>query len=143
MEPEGGLDEMIEIPMETLHQLCLSLNPCNSVLSAMSAPSDPVFDDPDDDGAEDDTDTWDEFEYTAEVTGRQLGVQPVPRFQLYTIKAFEVMFIDNTDFPCAVRGGAIASLFFIAYKSLIKLKYDLWEVYKCSNSNTSRSSNSK
>ena len=49
----------------------------------------------------------------------------MPRFQLYTIDAFEVMFIDNKDFPCAVRGRAVTSLIFIDYKSRIKFKYDL------------------
>ena len=119
-------DDMVEIPIEVLHQLCISLtSPSDNSVLQIGDVSDPIFDDANDNGPEDDTDNWDEFEYTAETAGRQLGVQPIPRFQLYTLKVFEVMFVDNKDVPCGIRGGAVTSLIFIDYKSRIKFKQDV------------------
>ena len=88
-------------------------------------PVDPVFDDDtSSDNGSDDEQLPDEG-YVAPVAGRSVGIQAVPRFQLYKIKFCEVMFVDDKDFPCAVRGGAVTALVFIDYKSRLKLKVDL------------------
>ena len=58
----------------------------------------------------DDEDMADVQLYTAEVAGRELGVQPVPRFDLQALRPFEAMFVDNKNFPCPVRGGAKTTL---------------------------------
>ena len=44
--------------------------------------------------------------YRADVVGKELGIQPVPRFVLSELRAFEAMVIDNKEYVCAVRGGA-------------------------------------
>ena len=66
-----------------------------------------------------------EFDYEAPIAGRQLGVQPVPRYELHKLRPFEVMFVDNKDFPCAVRGGHSTCLLFVCYKTRMKAKVDL------------------
>ena len=86
---------------------------------------DPVFADPSDSGDDADAVPLIEYEFKAASAGRQLGIQPVPRFQLYTLKPFEVVFVDNKDFPCPVRGGKPTSLIFICYKTRAKVKVDL------------------
>jgi hypothetical protein len=85
----------------------------------------PVF--TDDSAALDDEDDppFVEFDYKAPVAGRQLGVQPVPRFQLYKLRKFEVMFADNKDFPCPVRGGHLTCFLLVCYKTRMKAKVDL------------------
>jgi site-specific DNA-cytosine methylase len=98
-----------------------------AVQPALSMPvhnSDPVFDDTDNSGGES-SDDFDDDEYVSPVAGRRLGIQPVPRFDLEALKPYEVMFVDNKDFPCAVRGGAITALVFICHKTRIKQKVDL------------------
>ena len=61
----------------------------------------------------------------APVAGRMMRVQISPRFDIYKLKPFEVMFCDNKDFPCLVRGGAVTALIFIDYLSRAKCKVDL------------------
>ena len=56
-------------------------------------------------GAEEQEQLADGIEYLAETAGRELGEQPVPRFDLPKLRSFEVMFADNKDYPCKVRGG--------------------------------------
>ena len=65
---------------------------------------DPVFDDDIVLLDEGDFSFGDEYEYAAPTTGRQLGVQSVPRFELPSLRPFEIMFADNKDYPCKVRG---------------------------------------
>ena len=88
---------------------------------------DEIFDDDDDlDEADSSSDSdSEESEYTAELLGRRLGVQDVPRFDLEKLRPFEAVFIDNKDYPCYVRGGATTCLVFIDYKSRTKHKVDL------------------
>ena len=88
--------------------------------------SHPIFGDPSDDSelVLDDPAVMD-LEYEAPVAGRRLGVQSVPRFQLYTLRPFEVMFVDNKDFPCAITGGCLQAFIFICYKTSMKAKIDI------------------
>ena len=85
----------------------------------------PVFSD--ESAAVDDSDDppFVEFDYQAPIAGRQLGVQPVPRYELHKLRPFEVMFVDNKDFPCDVRGGHSTCLLFVCYKTRMKAKVDL------------------
>ena len=85
---------------------------------------DPVFDDgtSSDDGTDTDGEADD---FTAEVAGRELGVQNVPRFQLDTLRPWELMFVDNKDYPVVVRGGYKTALIFIDYKTRVKSKVDV------------------
>ena len=85
---------------------------------------DPVFSDANAAINDDEDAPFQEFDYEAPVAGRRLGVQSVPRFQLYVLKPFEVMFVDNKDFPCDVRGGYQTCLLFICYKTRAKAKVD-------------------
>ena len=64
-------------------------------------------------------------EYVAPVAGRELGVQSVPRFDLYKLKPMELMFVDSKDYAFPVRGGATSTLVFVDYKTRIKLKLDV------------------
>jgi hypothetical protein len=86
---------------------------------------DPVFDDntDEDDGSEPESEG--PSQYRADVAGRELGIQAVPRFDLKKLKLWEVCFIDNKDFPCAVRGGAKTALLFIDVKSRMKAVIEL------------------
>ena len=59
------------------------------------------------------------------MAGRQLGIQPIPRFELEAIRPFELLFVDNKDFPCAVRGTAVTALTMVDYASRAKFKVDL------------------
>ena len=57
----------------------------------------------------------DDFEYVAQIAGRELGEQGIPRCDLQKLKPFEVVFVENKDYPCAVRGGATTTLLFVDY----------------------------
>ena len=87
---------------------------------------DPTYDDDtsDDNGSDIEGDLQD-VEYVAEVAGRQLGQQPVPRFNLSKLRLWEVMFVDNKDYPCRIRGGADQALLFICCKSRFKMVIDV------------------
>ena len=87
---------------------------------------DPTYDDDtsDDNGSDVEGDLQD-VEYVAEVAGRQLGQQPVPRFNLSKLRLWEVMFVDNKDYPCKIRGGAEQALLFICCKSRFKMVIDV------------------
>ena len=87
---------------------------------------DPVFDDDNQLNADDsEPGSDDELEYIAPLIGRELGEQNVPRFDIGKLQPFEAMFVDNKDFPCAVRGGASTCLVFIDYMTRTKHKVDL------------------
>ena len=87
---------------------------------------DDVFgDNTDSDNGSDDESNQSGSHYLAPVAGRMMGVQNVPRFDIYKLRPFEVMFCDNKDFPCSVRGGAITAFIFIDYLSRAKCKVDL------------------
>jgi hypothetical protein len=97
----------------------------NAVIAPVSAAADPVFDDDNNlDGGSDD-DRYVEDEYEAAVVGRELGVQSVPRFNLVELRVWELMFVDNKDYPVPVRGGYKSTLVFIDYKSRAKAKIDV------------------
>jgi hypothetical protein len=87
---------------------------------------DPVFDD-DDNSVEADSDMSDEEpqDFAADVIGRRLGEQSVPRFDIEALRPFEAVFVDNKDYPCSVRGGAQSCLLFVDYKSRTKHKIDI------------------
>ena len=101
-------------------------------MPVLDAPDhDPVFDD-DNNLDADDYDPEepseliaDNLEYIAPVAGRQLGEQNVPRFDLEKLRPFEAVFVDNKDYSCDVRGGAVTTLIFIDYKTRTKHKIDL------------------
>ena len=58
-------------------------------------------------------------------------MQSMPRYDLSELKLYEVMYVDNKDFPCSVRGGAKQVLFFIDHKS--RLKHVIEEKAKSDN----------
>ena len=86
---------------------------------------DPVFDDDNAEDYEDPEMSHDLPVVVPKFAGRRLGVQAVPRFDLYKLKPFEVMFVDNKDYPCYVRGGYVTTLLFVDYKTRAKYKVDL------------------
>ena len=59
------------------------------------------------------------------IAGRRLGVQAVPRFDMCKLRPFEVMFADNKDYPCYVRGGYKTTFLFVDYKTRAKYKVGL------------------
>jgi len=77
-----------------------------------------------------------ELQYVAPTAGRDVGIQAVPRFQLYSLKPFEVMFCDNKDYPCEVRGSWKTTFVLICYKTRAKFKVDIRS--KTSNGNAFR-----
>ncbi len=89
--------------------------------------TDSIFDDDDyDDSSEDGDDSFRlEIEYVSPVSGRSLGIQPVPRFNLDEIRPFEVMFCDNKDYEQKVRGGWTATFLLIDLKSTAKFKVNI------------------
>jgi hypothetical protein len=85
-----------------------------------------VFDDEDSsDHGSDHDEVEVDVAYTAESPGRDLGPQPVPRFDLDRLKVWEVMFVDNKEFPCVIRGGATQSLLFVDVKSRMKAAIEI------------------
>ena len=67
----------------------------------------------------------DEYEYTSPAAGRALGEQPVPRYDLARLRPFEVMFVDNKEYPCKVRGGRQHAFVLIDLKPQAKFKVDV------------------
>ena len=59
------------------------------------------------------------------VAGRSVGTKTIPRFDLDALRPFEVMFVDNKDYPCEVRGGDKTAFVLICYKSRAKFKVDV------------------
>ena len=53
--------------------------------------------------AKDDGEEDDDFEYTAEVAGREL-IQKPPRLDIPGLKPFEIMFVDEKDYDEIQRG---------------------------------------
>ena len=88
-------------------ELCMSVNH-------------PVFGDLSDDAEEGLDQPEPDFDYEAPVAGRRLGVQSVPRFNLSKLRPFEVMSVDNKDFPCDIIGGFKTAFIFICYKTRAK-----------------------
>lgn len=88
---------------------------------------DEQFDDDDhcDSSDDGDDDLKLEIEYMSPVTGRAMGIQPVPRFDLDKIRPFEVMFCDNKDYEMRVRGGWTTAFVLVDLKSTAKFKVDL------------------
>jgi hypothetical protein len=77
---------------------CRSDVPIDTVLMAQpgdSDPSDPVFDDSTSSDNGSDDEAPEDSEYTADVAGRDLGDQPVPRFDLPHLKVFELTFVES------------------------------------------------
>ena len=99
--------------------------PAVSSVMLVDGDQDPVFDDDtsDDDGS--DAEGKEGVQYTAAVAGRELGSQSVPRFDLHKLRVFEVMFVDNKDYPCQIRGGAKQALLFICCKTRMKAVVDV------------------
>ena len=84
------------------------------------------FDDSDDEHAGDSSNMPEVgVEYTADIPGRTLGEQPVPRYDINKLQPFEVMFADNKDYPVTVRGGKQIAFVLICYKFQAKFKIDL------------------
>jgi len=92
-----------------------------------AAPSEDDYDDPNDDAEYDHLAV--EVEYVAPVAGRSLGFQAVPqisRFDLETLRPFEIMFADNKDYEQQVRGGRQIAFVLYDLKSTAKFKIDLF-----------------
>lgn len=90
-----------------------------------AAPAESDFEDDNSDDAEDVSPVV-ELEYTAPVAGRALGIQPVPRFDVSTLRPFEIMFADNKDYEMPVRGGRQTTLALFDMCSSAKFCYDLF-----------------
>ena len=78
---------------------------------------DPVFDDDNNEDYEDPNLAHGLLVIEPKFAGRRLGIQAVPRFVLYKVKPFEVMFADNKDYPCYLRGGLKTTILFVDYKT--------------------------
>ncbi len=88
--------------------------------------NDSLYDDPDENDADDlNGDNFPNTEYKAAVAGRQLGIMSVPRVDLHTIRPFELMFCDNKDYPCPVRGDWSTTFIVIDYLTRAKFKCDI------------------
>jgi len=90
--------------------------------------TDPIYGDSDGSDAEDVEQLTEEIEYVVETAGRELGEQPVSRFDLAKLRPFEVMFSDNklrTIYPCKVRGGKQTTFVLIDYYSQARFKVDV------------------
>ena len=83
---------------------------------------DPVFDDDNDEDCEDPDLAHGLPVIESKFVGRRLEIQAVPRFDLYKVKPFEVMFADNKDYPCYVRGGFKTTFLFVDYKTRANYK---------------------
>ena len=89
----------------------------------MPAYEDAQYNDTFDDMSSSDDESGDELDmdtFTAETAGRELGIQPVQRYDLSQLKLWEIMYVDNKDYPCSVRGGAKQVLLFVDHKSRMK-----------------------
>ena len=117
---EGGDDPVVYLLDEDLSALLTAV-----VQSGVGLPVANVFEPDNDPGDEADLDSAVEVEFVSPVAGRELGVQSVPRFNLYKLKPLELMFVDNKDYPCMVRGGAPTTLIFVDYNTRVKLKIDV------------------
>ena len=62
----------------------------------------------------------DDFEYTAEVAGREL-IQKPPRLDIPGLKPFEIMFVDEKDYDEIQRGGAKSALL------MVDARTDWWD----------------
>ena len=95
----------------------------------LPAPPDPVFDDVEEPERDTDQDpiSLDDMgrAYVSPVAGRAVGSQSVPRFDLEALKPFQVMFVDNKDYPCTVRGNVVTAFILICYKTRAKFKVDV------------------
>ena len=79
----------------------VGLKQSKPVMPVAAAP-DPVFDD--DTSSDNGSDNEEPLgqDYEAPVAGRLMGVQNMPRFDLYKIRPFEILFCANIDYPCRV-----------------------------------------
>ena len=85
-----------------------------------------LYDDSNENDADDlDSDNFSNTEYKAAVAGRQYGIMLVPRVDLHTIRPFELMFCDNKDYPCPVRGDWSTTFIVIDYLTRAKFKCDI------------------
>lgn len=91
----------------------------------LNTTSSKCYDDSDEDGAPEDNDELEEVLFEADVAGRTLGEQLVPRYDLSKLRPFEVMFADNKEYPCKVRGGKQHAFVLIDYYSQAKCKIDV------------------
>lgn len=82
-------------------------------------------DDHDDTSSDEDDENKLEIHYLSPTTGRALGTQPVPRFDLDKLRPFEVMFVDNKDYEHDVRGGWKYTLGLVCIKSTARFKVDI------------------
>jgi hypothetical protein len=87
--------------------------------------NDCVYDDSDDGDLDDHCEWHDEMEYESPSAGRMLGEQSVPRYDLSKLRPFEVMFADNKDYPCKVRGSKQVAFVLVDYYSSAKFKVDV------------------
>jgi hypothetical protein len=113
---------IINVPTDQLQALIAA------VVDTLSLPKNAVssiFDDDDDPCDDADLELYRDEHYKAPTAGRELGVQPVPRFDMYKLQPFELMFVDNKDYDFPIRGGAKMALIFIDFKTRFKTKVDL------------------
>ena len=68
-----------------------------------------------------------EIQYQSPVAGRALGTVPVSRFDIDTLRPFEVMFVDNKDYEQPVRGGRQPTLIMYSVRSTAKFKVNLFK----------------
>ena len=68
-----------------------------------------------------------QYMYLSPVAGRALGTMHVPRFDIDTLRPFEVMFVDNKDYEQPVHGGHQTTLILYDVKSTAKFKVDLFK----------------
>ena len=121
---EGGADEVLHIPTEELLALLAVVVQAGEAAVVAS-----VFEPDSDPGDEADREFELDSEYVAPAAGRELGVQSVPRADLYKLKTVELMFVDNKDCAFPARGGATSTLVFVDYKTRVKLFLVILDFY--------------
>ena len=65
-----------------------------------------IFDNDDDPRDDADQELHRDEHYEAPTAGRELGAQSVPLFDVYKLRPFELMFVDNKEYDFEIRGGA-------------------------------------
>ena len=85
--------------------------------------------DHDDTSSDEDDETKLEMQYLSPMAGRVLGTMHVSRFDIDTLRPFEIMLVDNKDYKQPVRGGRQTTLILydIDVKSTAKFKVDLFK----------------
>ena len=115
-----ALDDVELTSQHAIHQSLLDAAPARVYMATPAGTDEPGLsdEDSDDEGHEHEED--DDFEYTAEVAGREL-IQKPPRLDIPGLRPFEIMFVDEKDYDEIQRGGAKSALL------MVDARTDWWD----------------